>query len=81
MTPEQRKTLLECIAEYGNSLARIEGEKDQMKAIAARAVADLGITAGHFTKLATAYHKDAVPAFAADLAGQYDLLELARGGE
>jgi len=31
MTPETRKTLLDLISEYGNSLTRIQGEKEHRR--------------------------------------------------
>jgi uncharacterized protein YukE len=73
MTPEHRNILLACIASYGDSLTRIDAEKDQMKAIAAKVTAELNIPASHFTKLATASHKDQVTQAHDDVQAQADL--------
>lgn len=35
MIPETRKTLLDLIAEYGNALERIQGEKDLLDTVRA----------------------------------------------
>jgi len=62
MTPETRKILIDAISEYDNSLTRIDGEKDLMKAIATKVQAELNIDARHFVKVATAAYKDALTA-------------------
>jgi hypothetical protein len=60
MTPDHLTLLLKLIAEYSDSLERAAAESDQQRAIAARAVTELGIPAAPFTTLAKAVYKDAV---------------------
>lgn len=81
MSPETRKTLLDAITEYGHSLTRIEGEKDQCKAIAAKVQADLDIDARHFVKLATAFHKDTTKAEHESAGNLVELFDAVRGTE
>ena len=57
MHPDALNKLL---AEYSNSLTRIEAEKDLLKAIAERAETELSIPAAQFRKLAVDVHKDAI---------------------
>ena len=58
MTPEQRKTLLDLLHEYDDSLTRIQGEKELQRAMEARAVCECSITAKIFKTVATAYFQD-----------------------
>ena len=78
MTPEIRKTLLDLIAEYGNALERIQGEKDLLKAIEARAVVECEVTSKAFKTLATAHWADTVTKVREDLEAQLDLLDTVR---
>ena len=60
MTADLSKTLSNLLSEYGNSLVRIDAEKDLLKAIAARAETELSIPAGQFKKLAVDVYKDSI---------------------
>lgn len=71
-----RPLLLNLLNEYGHSLTRIDGERDQMKAIAARAVAELGLEEKDFKRVAVALHKDALTAERDAMTEQIDLFEL-----
>jgi hypothetical protein len=75
MTPDARKILLSLISEYGNCLTRIEGEKDMIKFIEAKAVTECGITTKAFKIVATAHHKDQVSTVLDELNRQVDLLD------
>ena len=57
MSPD---ALMKLLAEYSNSLTRIEAEKGLLKAIAERAETELSIPAAQFRKLAVDVHKDAI---------------------
>lgn len=70
-----RKLLLNLITEYGHSLTRIDGERDQMKAITERAVAELGLDARHFKRVAVARHKDQITTERDALAEQIELFD------
>ena len=76
MTPETRKKLLDAIAEYGHSLTRINGEKDQMKAITTKVQAELNVDARNFAKVATAMHKDSIGTAHKELNNLIGLFEL-----
>lgn len=78
MTPETRKTLLGLISEYGNSLTRVQGEKDLLKAIEARAVVECEVTTKAFKTIATAHWADTVAKVCDDLEAQLDLLDTVR---
>lgn len=71
-----RQLLMNLLNEYGHSLTRIDGERDQMKAIAARAVAELGLEEKDFKRVAVALHKDALAAERDTLSYQLGLFEL-----
>lgn len=81
MTPETRKTLLDLIAEYGNSLERIQGEKDLLKAIEARAVVECGVALKPFKTVATAHWADKAATAREDLEAILDVFEVVRGLE
>lgn len=78
MNTDTRKTLLNLITEYGHCLARIEGEKDMIKFIEARAVAECGVTAKVFKTVAIAHHKDKVDYMLETLTQQIDLFDEVR---
>ena len=83
MTPAQKAQLKSLIAEYGESLARIDLEKSRMKSIAYRAEAseDNGeklCLGNHFKTLATAVYRDTVRAVRNDLSEQVDLFDEVR---
>ncbi len=73
-----RKTLLTLVTEYGNSLTRIDGEKDFQKSVVERAETECWIKPAAFKKAAVAYYKDQVQALREDLEGQLDLLDTLR---
>jgi homoaconitase/3-isopropylmalate dehydratase large subunit len=75
MNTDTRKTLLNLITEYGNCLTRIEGEKDMIKFIEARAVTECGVAAKAFKTVATAHHKDEVSSVLENLNQQVDLFD------
>ncbi len=78
MTPETRKTLLGLISEYGDSLTRIQGEKDLLKAIEARAVVECSAPLKAFKTIATAHWADTTAKVRDDLEAQLDLLDTVR---
>ena len=78
MTPD-RNTLLKLIKEYGDSLLRIESEKDLQKAIAEQAEVECQVKPAQFKKAAMAYFKDKVKALRDELGEQMDLLDVIRG--
>ena len=71
--------LLTYITEYTDSLSRIDGERDHMKAIQEKVQTELQIEPKHFAKLATAYHADKVENEHANFATLADLFTLVRG--
>ncbi len=75
MNTNTRKTLLNLITEYGNCLTRIDGEKDMIKFIEARAVTECGVTAKAFKTVANAHHKDQVSEVLDELNRQIDLFD------
>jgi hypothetical protein len=81
LSPEMNEKLIKLIVEYGNSLTRIDGEKDQCKAIAHRAILELGLEGSAFVKLATAYHRDTVEKDRDALDDLLALFECAKGIE
>jgi hypothetical protein len=70
------KSLITYVKEYGDSLLRMDGERELQKAIAERAETDCRVKPAHFKKAATAYFKDNVKELREDIGGQLDLLEL-----
>lgn len=70
------KSLINLIKEYGNSLLRVESEKELQKAIAEQAETLYDVKSLHFKKAANAYFKDKVKIIRDDLSEQLDLLEL-----
>ncbi len=70
------KSLITYVKEYGDSLLRMDGERELQKAIAERAETDCRVKPAHFKKAATAYFKDKVKELREDIGGQLDLLEL-----
>lgn len=79
MTPETRKILLGLIAEYGNSLTRVQAERDLMKLMEQRAVVECATAAKAFRLYAMAHWRDGVPAVQEELEQQLALFETARG--
>lgn len=79
LTPEHHKKLSGLLVEYCNSLTRIDGEKDLCKAIAHRAILELGLEGPAFVKLATAYHRDTVEKDRDALDDLLALFECAKG--
>ncbi len=69
------KSLITYIKEYGDSLLRMDGERELQKAIAERAETVCRVKPAHFKKAATAYFKDKVKELREDISGQLDLLE------
>lgn len=69
------KSLITLIKEYGDSLLRVEAEKELQKAIAEKAENDCRVKPTHFKKAATAYFKDKVKDLHEDTTEQLNLLE------
>lgn len=68
-------SLMTYVKEYGDSLLRIDAEKELQKAIAENAEAHHRIKPSHFKKAAAAYYKDKVKELRDDLGEQLSLLE------
>jgi len=81
MTADLREKLLTFIKEYGDSLLRIDAEKDLQKAIAERAELECHVKPAHFRKSATAYFKDKVKSLREELGEQMDLLDTIQGDD
>ena len=81
MTYEHRKTLSGLLLEYGNSLTRIAGERDLMKAMEERGLLECGIDPKSFRVVAIAMWKDRVDQTLEDLTEKCDLIELIRAEE
>lgn len=79
MTPETRKTLLNLISEYGNSLTRIQAEKELMKLMEQRAVVECATPTKAFKLYATAHWRNKIPAIQEEIEAQLALFETARG--
>jgi hypothetical protein len=79
MPPETRKTLLNLISEYGDSLTRMDSERDLLKAIEDRAENECAMPAKAFRTAATAYHRDQVDKKREELTEQIDAFELIQG--
>lgn len=79
MTPDTRKSMLKLIDEYTNSLTRVQGEKELMKCIEARAVAECGMAAKTFKVVATACWRDQEKEVCRDLNEQMAAFELVLG--
>jgi hypothetical protein len=76
---DTRKTLLNLISEYGDSLTRMDSERDLLKAMEDRAEAECGMPAKAFRTVATAYHKDQVTKKREELTEQMDAFERIQG--
>jgi len=76
---EIRKTLLKLVEEYRQSLDRVQGEKELMKCIEARAVTECGIAIKPFKVVATARWRDQAKQVCEDLDEQMAAFELVRG--
>ena len=68
-------SLMTYVKEYGDSLLRIDAEKELQKAIAENAESHHNIKPSHFKKAAAAYYKDKVKELRDDLGEQLSLLE------
>lgn len=68
-------SLMTYVKEYGESLLRIDAEKELQKAMAEKAESHHSIKPSHFKKAATAYYKDKVKELRDDLGEQLSLLE------
>ena len=68
-------SLITYVKEYGDSLLRIDAEKELQKAIAENAESHHNIKPSHFKKAAAAYYKDKVKELRDDLGEQLSLLE------
>lgn len=68
-------SLMTYVKEYGDSLLRIEAEKELQKAMAENAESHHNIKPSHFKKAAAAYYKDKVKELREDLGEQLSLLE------
>jgi hypothetical protein len=79
MTPEQRDTLMKLSTEYGESLDRMDDEKQHQKVIAARAQRECTVKSVRFIRLATAIYKDNIQQEREDLNALDDLFALASG--
>lgn len=79
MTTDARKTLLGLISEYGNSLTRIQAEKENLKLMEQRAIVECATSAKAFRLYATAAWRDSIPATQEDIEAQLALFETARG--
>jgi len=76
---DTRKTLLNLISEYGDSLTRIDSERDLLKAMEDRAENECAMPAKAFRTAATAYHKDQVAKKREELTEQIDAFVLIQG--
>ena len=76
MITETRKTLLNLISEYGDSLNRVDAERELMKAMEERADVECHITVKAFRTAATAYYKDSVAKKREELTEQVDLFAM-----
>jgi hypothetical protein len=81
MTPEQQKTLKNMITEYGNSLTRIQAERELMKTMETRAIVELHCYPKAFKTVATAYWLDDVKKSRETLEALVDMFDYVRGCE
>lgn len=79
MTPEQTRILKGMISEYGNSLARIQAEKELLKSIEQRALVEFQRDPKAFKTVATAYWRDEAKKAHEILEEQLDLFDEVRG--
>lgn len=79
MTTDTRKTLLGLITEYGNSLTRVQAERELMKLMEQRAIVECATSAKAFRLHATAAWRDQIPAIQEEIEQQLALFETARG--
>jgi hypothetical protein len=76
MNSNEVKKLKDLILEYSASLARIDDQKDIMKAIAARVMPEIGIEPDNFKKIAQSYHKDVMRATRDKVVAQAELFDI-----
>ena len=69
------ETLMNLVKEYGNSLLRVDSEKDLQKTMAERAEKECSVKPAHFRKVSNAYYKDKLSDMREDNHGQLDLLD------
>ena len=79
MPPETRKTLLKLINEYGDSLTRIQAEKELMKLMEQRAIVECATPVKAFKIYATAQWRDQVSTVREEIEAQMALFETASG--
>jgi len=72
MNTEIRIKLLDLVKEYGDSLLRMDAEKDLQKAMAERAELECQVNTVHFKNPAIAYYKDKVKITRDDLEEKLD---------
>lgn len=75
MTPEQRRTLLNCISEYEKSLREIDEERIHLKTISSRVLDELAIPEKHFIAVAKAQYKGAMHNTRENYCAQVDLFD------
>lgn len=81
MPQDTRKNLLALLAEYHASLDRIQGEKELLKCIEARAITECGMKGKAFKVVAMAHWKDQAQQVCEDLDTQLAAFEQVRGEE
>ena len=69
------------LAEYIDSLARMDGEKDHQAAIVAQAKERCDVEPGRFKKLAAAMHKDKLDHVYLDAGEMMALVDILRSGK
>lgn len=67
------------ILEYGDSLTRMDGERDMQKEIVTRAELECYVSPAVFKAVATAYHRDSVDKLTEFVEQQLAQLETLRG--
>lgn len=68
------------ILEYGDSLTRMDGERDLQKQIVAKAESECHVSPAVFKSVATAYHRDSVDKLTEFVEQQLEQIESLRGG-
>lgn len=73
--------LKQAIVEYGNSLTRIDGEKDHQAAIVAQVKEKCEIEPAYFKRLSVAMHKDRLEDVYLEAGEMMALVDTLRSGE